>query len=197
MPSRLAIGRVDVPRLLGHRQAALFGQMVERPHVVEAVGQLHQDDADVVDHREQHLAEVLGLTLFAGRKADRADLGHALDDVGHLGTEELADALDGRQRVFDDVVQQAGGDGHDVELHVGEKVCNCQRMNEIRLSGVADLPLVLERREDVRAAEQLDVGVGAIRPDFLQKILEANHEFRCLIYWSNGRLAHSREKRPP
>ena len=52
----------------------------------------------------------------------RADLGDPLDDVRDLRAEQLLDALDRRQRVLDHVVEQAGGDGDRVELHVGEKV---------------------------------------------------------------------------
>ena len=89
--------RVDVERLLGDLDAPLLRQVVERPHVVQPIGELDQDDADVIHHRQQHLAEVLGLPLLAGREGDGADLGHALDDVGDLGAEELGDAL-GRGR---------------------------------------------------------------------------------------------------
>ena len=81
---------------------------------------------------------------------DRAQLGHAFDDVGDVGAEELVDALDRRLRVLDDVVQQAGGDRHDVELHVGEQVRDLERVDEVGLAGMAHLSLVLERREDVR-----------------------------------------------
>ena len=77
-PEPIGDRRVDVARLLRDRDAALLGQMVQRPHVVQAIGELHQDDPDVVDHREQHLAEVLGLPLLARRELDRAQLGHAL-----------------------------------------------------------------------------------------------------------------------
>ena len=61
-------GRVDVQRLLRRPQLPIFRHVLERPHVVQAVGQLHENDADVVDHRQQHLAEVLGLALLARRK---------------------------------------------------------------------------------------------------------------------------------
>ena len=172
--------RVDVARLLGDLDPALLRQMVERPHVVQAVGQLHQDDADVVDHREQHLAEVLRLALLARRKRDGADLGDAFDDVGDLGAEELLDAVDGGQRVFDDVVQQSGRDRHRVELHVGQEVGDRQRVNQVRLAGMANLSPVLESGEDIRPPEQLDVGVRTVGPDFFEEILEANHENRCL-----------------
>ena len=45
--------------------AALVRQVTERPHVVETVRQLDEDDADVVHHREEHLAKVLSLALLA------------------------------------------------------------------------------------------------------------------------------------
>ena len=167
--------RVDVERLLGDAGAPLLGEVIERPHVVEAIGQLHQDDADVVDHRQQHLAEVLRLPLLVRRERDGADLGHALDDVGDLGPEQLLDALDGGEGVLDDVVEQAGGDGDGVQPHVGEDVGDLERMDEVGLARVADLSLVLERREDVGAPQQLDVGVGGIGPNFLDQVLEPNH----------------------
>ena len=107
--------------------APLLGQVMERPHVVEPIRELHQDDADVIHHRQQHLAEVLSLALLAGRERNGADLRDALDDVRDLGAEELGDAFRGRQGVLDDVVQEAGGDRHDVELHVGEEVGHLQR----------------------------------------------------------------------
>ena len=156
--------------------APLLRQVVERPHVVQAVGQLDEDDADVVDHREQHLAEVLRLALLARRERNGADLRHPLDDVGDLGAEQLLDALDRGQRVLDDVVQQAGGDGHRVQLHVGQEVGHRQRMDQIGLAGVAHLSPVLEGRKDVGPPQQLDVGVRAVGPDFFEEILEANHE---------------------
>ena len=85
-----------------------------------------------------------------------------------------------RQRVFDDVVEKPGGDRHDVELHVGEEVGDLERMDQIRLAGMAHLALVLERGEHVRPPQQLEVGFRAVAPDFLEEGLESNHERRCL-----------------
>ncbi len=177
-----AIGNrgVDVARLLRDLDAALLGQMVERAHVVEPIGELHEDDADVVDHREQHLADVLRLPLLARRERDGADFRHPFDHVGDLGPEELLDALDGRQRVFDDVVEQTGGDGHGVQLHIRQEVGDGERMDEVWFARMANLSSVLEGRKDIGPPEQLDVGVRAVGPDFFQQILEANHRFRCL-----------------
>ena len=48
------------------RDPPLLGEELEGAHVVEAVGELHQDDADVVHHGQEHLAVVLGLPLLGG-----------------------------------------------------------------------------------------------------------------------------------
>ena len=154
--------------------------MLQGPHVVQAIGQLHQDHADVVDHRQQHLAEVFRLPLFARRKGDGADLGDALHHVSDFGPEMLLDFFDRRQRVFDDVVEEAGGDSHGVELEVGEEVGDREGVNQVGLARVAHLSLVLERGKDIRAPEQFDVGVRAVGPDLFEQILEANHLGRCL-----------------
>ena len=95
--------------------------------------------------------------------------------MGHFGPEQLLDPLDGGQGVLDDVVQEAGGNGHGVELHVRQEVGDGQRMDQVGLPGVAHLAPVLEGREHIGPPEQLDVGVRAVGPDFFEEILEANH----------------------
>ena len=166
---------VDVERLLGDAPLALVRQVVDRPHVVLAIGELDEDDADVVHHRQQHLAEVLGLAGLARGERDGPDLGHPLDDVGDLGPEQLLDAADGGEGVLDDVVEQAGGNGDDVQPHVGQQTGHFQGVHQVGLAGVADLALVLEGREDVRPPQQLDVGVRGIGADLVDEILEPNH----------------------
>ena len=166
---------VDVERLLGDAPPALLRQVVDRPHVVLAIGELDEDDADVVHHRQQHLAEVLGLAGLARGERDGADLGDALDDVGDLGPEQLLDAADRRQGVLDDVVEQAGGDGHHVQPHVGQQAGHFEGVDQVGLAGVADLALVLQGREDVRPPQQLDVGVRGVGADLVDEILEPNH----------------------
>ena len=108
------------------------------------------------------------------------ELGDPFDDVGDVGAEQLLDPLDRGLGVFDDVVEQPGGDRDDVELHVGEQVGDLERVDQIRLPGMADLSLVLEGRKDVGPPEQLDVGVGIDRPDLFDEVLEPDHDGRCL-----------------
>src|SRR3712207_7181283 len=54
--------------------ALLRLEVLERAHVVEPVGELDEDDAHVVDHRQKHLADVLGLLLLARLVAYLRDL---------------------------------------------------------------------------------------------------------------------------
>ena len=154
----------------------LLGQVAERAHVVQAVGELDEDDADVVDHRQQHLAEVLGLPLLARGERDAApSLVTPSTTWATSGPKSSSIASDGGEGVLDHVVEQAGGDGHHVQPHVGQDVGHFERVDQVGLAGVADLALVLQGREDVGPPEQLEVGVGAIGADLVDEVLEPNH----------------------
>jgi len=90
------------------RAAMRMRHRVERAHVVQTISELDQDDADVARHREQHLAEALGLRFFARRELDLVELRNAVDHFGDRTSElgfELA-ARDGG--VLHHVVQQRG-----------------------------------------------------------------------------------------
>ena len=100
-------GRVDLDGLLRDALLPLRGQVAQRAHVVQAVGQLHHDDADVVHHRQQHLADALGLALLGGEEIELGQLGDAVHAARHFVAELLADLLDGDAGVLDHVVQQA------------------------------------------------------------------------------------------
>ena len=72
-PDSFGERRVDVHRL-ARDAAALFGARdeVERPHVVEAVGELDEQNADVVGHRQQELAEILRRALVRRHRRRRS-----------------------------------------------------------------------------------------------------------------------------
>ena len=95
--------RVDLERLLGLLDLLLLRHRVERAHVVQAVGELDQDDPDVRGHRDHHLAVVLGLRLVARLERDAGELGHAVDQARDLLAERLADLVE-RSRVVSSTV---------------------------------------------------------------------------------------------
>ena len=155
-------GRVDVERLAGNFLLALGREVLERAHVVQAVGEFDEDDANVVHHGQHHLAQVFGLLLFAGGEVDFADLGDALDDVRDLLAEFLADVDDRDRGVFDRIMQQAGGDGDGIHLHFGQHQRDFERMDEVGLAGGAGLSGVMLLGKFVGFADELQIVVGAV-----------------------------------
>src|SRR5271163_421184 len=63
-------GRVDIERFAGDALLALGREIFERAHVVQAVGEFDHHHADVVDHGEEHLADVFGLAVFRGEQVE-------------------------------------------------------------------------------------------------------------------------------
>jgi hypothetical protein len=138
---------VDFHGLAG--DAALFGgrHHAQRAHVVQAVGQLDQDDAHVRRHGQQHLAEVLGLGLDHALEFDLLQLGQAVDQVRDLRAEALDQLFLLDVLVLDHVVQQRGHDGLGVELPVGADLGDGDRVGDIgfaRLAYLAEVHLVGE-----------------------------------------------------
>ena len=148
-------------------------QVLEGAHVVQAVGELDEDDAHIGDHGEQHLADVLGLAVFAIGELDFVDLGDAFDDVGDLVAEVGFDLLAGGGGVFDGIVEQAGGDGGRVHLHFGQNFGDFKGMNDVGLAGGAHLALVMLDAEIPGFADQADVFGGAVGLNLAEEGLEA------------------------
>ena len=149
--------RVDVERLVRDPPPVRRRHRIERAHVVQPVGELDQDDADVLRHREQHLAEALGLRVLARVELDLVELGDAVDHVG----DELAErGLDLRLRdggVFHHVVQQRGGETLRVEPPLRQDAGDRQRVRDVRLARLAELAAMGGVGELERALDERDI----------------------------------------
>jgi hypothetical protein len=166
--------RVDLHRLGGDPLLLLRRHVRQRPHVVEAVAQLHQDDADVARHRQQHLAEVLGLLLLLGRPRQLAELGDAVDQERDLLAEQLLELLDRRRGVLDAVVEEPRAHARHVELELGDEVGDRQRVGDVGIARAAGLAFVGLGGEVVGAADDVEIGVGIVGGDARQDLLEAH-----------------------
>ena len=56
--------RVNVHRFLRDASPLVRTQEFKRAHVMQAIGELDKDDAHVVNHRQQHLANIFRLLFF-------------------------------------------------------------------------------------------------------------------------------------
>ena len=138
-PEPVGERRVDLQRLARLRHLLLLRQGAERAHVVEAVGQLDQDHPDVGGHRHHHLAVVLGLALVAALEGHPGQLGDAVDQLGDLLAELVADLVEAGAGVLDRVVEQRRAERLGVEPHPGADLGDPDRVGDELVAGVAQL----------------------------------------------------------
>ena len=185
MPSRVlhpvhahALGerRIDIHRLAGDAATLLdILDEMERAHVVQAIGELDQEDANVLRHRQHQLAEILGLLGLIGLQLDARQLGHAVDKPRNIAAEYPLDVIERRDRILDRVVQQPGDDRRGVELHAGEDAGDLDGMGEIGIAARPELRPMRLHREDIGAVERVLIGRRIIGPDALDQFELAHH----------------------
>ena len=155
--------REDLERLLRLLLLLLLRHRVDRAHVVQPVGELDQDDPDVLGHRDHHLAVVLGLAVVAALERDPGQLRHAVDELADLVAELLANLVQRRARVLDGVVQERRAQRLGVEPHARADLRDADGMGDEVLAGTAALVGVPLAREQERALDQLAVHLCARR----------------------------------
>ncbi len=134
--------RVDLERLLRLLHLLLLAEVLDRPHVVEAVGELDEDDPHVLGHRDDHLAVVLRLGLLAARNWIRVSLVTPSTSCAISGAELRAQLVELGLGVLDDVVEQRGRDRLLVEVELGADPRDAPGMVDEVLAGAAELALV-------------------------------------------------------
>ena len=139
-------------------------------HIVQPVGQLDQQHADVAGDRQHQLAEILRLLGAFGKNFQLGEFGDAVHQAGDLVAEILFDILIGDQRVLDGVVQQRGDDGGHVQLEFGQDGGDFQGMGEIGIARGAELLAMGGHGIDIGLVEQRLVGAGVIGLDPLDQV---------------------------
>src|SRR4051794_38976856 len=142
--------RVDLEGLLRLLDLLLLAHRADRAHVVQAIGELDEDDPDVRGHRDHHLAVVLGLRLVAARERDAGELRDAVDERRDLVAEAAADLVERGARVLDRVVQQRRAQRLGVEPQAGADLRDPDRVDDEVLARAAALVGVVLAREEER-----------------------------------------------
>ena len=148
---------------------------MERAHVVQPVGELHEQHAHVVGDRKQELAQIFRLLGFLGDEIELLQLGQALDQRTDLLAEQLVDFRARRRRILDGVVQECSRDRRVVELEVGQDRRDFERMREIGIAGGALLLAMLLHRVDVGAVEQRFVRIRVVAADAVDQFVLPHH----------------------
>ena len=154
--------RVDVEGLAGDALAMRGRHRVERAHVVQPVRELDQYDANVLRHRQQHLAETLGLLVLARLELDVVELGHAVDHVGDELAERCLDLGLGDLGVLHDVVEERRGEPLRVEPPLRQDAGDGQRVRDVGFARLAKLALMRVFGKRERALDQRYVRRGQV-----------------------------------
>ena len=93
--------------------------------------------------------------------------------MSHLVAELGLNFLIGGGRVFNGVVQQAGGNGRRVHLHLRQHLGHFERMDDVGFAGGAHLAFMMPDTELPSLADQRDVFAGAVGVNPLEHRLEA------------------------
>src|SRR5215470_19066019 len=165
--------RIDLQGLARHRPAARRRHGLDGAHVVRTVGELHQDDAQVTHHCEQHLAEGFRLRLLAAFELDLVELRDPIDDLGYHRAETRGELVLRRRSVLDDIVQDGRNDGIGVEVQVGEDRGGSDRMGDEGLTRETLLSLMNRGAEFGRLADAAHLLGGQIAADRAEQLLQS------------------------
>ena len=107
---------INVERLL--RCGALFRlwHVLQGAHIVQAIGQLDENDPNVLGHRHDHLAEALRLAFLTAGKFQLAELSHPFHQDGHVVAKALRHLLGCDPCILDSIVEQRTRNGHCVHF---------------------------------------------------------------------------------
>ena len=148
---------------MGLEDAPVFGDGHKRPHVVETVGQLDDDDADVLGHGEEHLAQVERLLLRKRAHGDVRKLGDAVHELGDLLAKKSLDLLEGGVGVLHGVVKQPRAECVRVGVQVlGQDYGDLDGVVDVGLAALALLAPVVAQRKAVGLLDPLHILGGQI-----------------------------------
>ena len=119
---------------------------------MQAIRQLDQDDADIVTHGHQHLAEIVGLGLRLGTELDLGQFADAVHQFRDALSEAAPQFLFRRLGVLDHVMQYGGDQGLVVHVHVRQYAGHCQGVMDIGFAAHAVLSFVGLGAEFIGAA---------------------------------------------
>ena len=122
-------GGIDFQRFARLENTPVFAKGRKRAHIVQAVGEFDNDNADVFAHGNEHLAKRFSLLVGKRFHLDLGDLGYAVNQFGNRIAKHFGHLLLGGNSVFHRVVQQGGNKRLHVHVKVGQDNGNLHGMD--------------------------------------------------------------------
>lgn len=133
--------RIDVEHLTGNLQTLLARGVLHLAQGAGTLGDLDQRHAHVVDHVDQHLAQIVLLVVLghavagALHLADGRHLQHAVDQTRHLAAEAAAHGLQGELPFAHGAIEHGSLQGRLVELELAEDIGHLEAHAKARVLG--------------------------------------------------------------
>ena len=149
---------INLQRLRRNSTPFAARHVCQRAHIVCAICQLDQNHANIARHRQQHLAEGLGLVFLACIELKLVELGESIHEFGDRGTETIDQVGLSYAAIFHGIVQQRRHQCLGVELPGGAKCRHRNGVGDIGLTAVAQLTQVRLVGKAIGLPHQLDAG---------------------------------------
>ena len=176
----MGYGSVNFKRFARLEDAAILLERRKRTHVMQAVGKLDDDDANVFAHGDEHLTNGCRLLIGQAPHLDARDLCDALHQLSDLRVKQLGHFFDRRRRIFHRVVKKSRTQRVGVHTQIGKNERHFYGVSNKRLTAFALLLLVSLTRKTIRFLKQsLIVFVDVLRRNSL-KLRKTHFGSPCL-----------------
>ncbi len=130
---------------------------------MQAIGQLDQDNANVLCHRQHHLAKVFSLRLGLVLEIDLCQLGNTIDQFSNILAKGMLELFLCGWCIFNDIMQYGGHDSLVVHAHLSQDLGGCNGVGDIGFTSQAALPIMgfgAEQKGIINGADLLWIQVG-------------------------------------
>lgn len=125
---------IDIQSLESDPSSLLRSRMMlEGLHIMEAIGELHDDHSHISDHCEEHLSEAPDRPIIS-TVLDRFELRETLTDLCDIFSEIFLDILLRVGGVLDHIMEDTRLDRDDIRLHDEEYSGSLERVSDIGLT---------------------------------------------------------------
>ena len=153
LPDTQAAGKrgKDLEGLSCLTKLRLGREILQSTHVMQAIGQLDDQHANITHHGQEHLAQVLRLFLCGIRGPDvalspcSAKLGHPVNEFGNRLAKLALELRESYLSVFEDIMENPCRDARHIHAEVGENGGDFKRVYDKGIPRFASLGPVVGR----------------------------------------------------
>ena len=139
----------------------LHSHKLNRPHIVQTIRQLNQDDTDILCHGNQHFAEILHLFLLLGI-VQLSQTGDTIHQVSNRFAELFRNLVILEVGILHTVMQQSGTDGIRIQTHFNNNSRYRNRVDDIRVTIFAFLTRMRGIGTLIRHADFIDIRIRCL-----------------------------------